>query len=255
MSDALEMVLKDAIKKIVAEAMLEVAQGGLSAAAAPAIRSTVSAAAAAAPSIPVPAMPAPCLGWERFIFAMKSLCFGGLALGMCGFASSCLFPTDDAVAANDAAWLQQVHREAMENRGNWGGYGHHRYHYDPNLLDINDPNDPDVAACMAEEEGKVPQKLTWADLADPAKLKAMYKTNAFLHAQPEDLTAIVIFYELEKMATGQPIHLQDIPGDFKNSLPCGWRPAFDAVTAHTPGPPQLLPMPADFIGPFAPYYN
>jgi hypothetical protein len=155
------------------------------------------------------------------------------------------------MAAQDAAWMQQIHQEAQYE----DYYHHHRPYIDPKLLDINDPNDPDVAACMSEEAGNVPQKLTWDALADPAKLKSMYKTNTYLHAQPEDLTAIVIFYELEKMAKGQPIHLADIPGDFKNSLPCAWRPAFDAVTRNTPTPPQLLPMPADFIGPFAPYYN
>src|SRR5262249_18768208 len=151
--------------------------------------STVAATTASA------APAAACMGWEKFLFALKSLAFGGFALGACGFASSTLFPSDEAMAAQDAAWMQQIHQEAQ-----YEDYYHHRRPYiDPNLLAINDQTDPDVAACMAEESGNVPQKLTWDPLADPAKLKSMYKTNTYLHAQPEDLTAIVIFYEIEKM--------------------------------------------------------
>ena len=263
MSDTLETVLKETIKRIMAEAIAEAAAGG-KLMPAMAAQSPVAAMAAAAPSVPCPTIPGGPVGWERFIFGLKSLALGGFALGMCGFASNTLFPTDDAMAAQDAAWMQQVHQEAQAQKGhmghwdggNWVDYGYHRRPYiDPKLLDINDPNDPDVAACMAEDQQDIPTKLTWADLADPAKLKAMYKHNAFLHAQPEDLTAIVIFFELSKMAKGEAIHLQDIPADFKNALPCAWRPAFDAVTAHVPQPLPMLPMPKDFIGPFAQYYN
>jgi hypothetical protein len=123
--------------------------------------------------------------------------------------------------------------------------GSHQWH-DP-VTSLNDPNDPSVSACMAEGASDVPTQLTWSDLWNPTKIQAMIKHDIFLHASPEDLTAIVLFFELTKMAKGQPIHLEDIPNDFRDSLPCKWQPAYNAVTAQVPHPIPLAPVPDDFI--------
>jgi hypothetical protein len=247
MSDVLETVLKDAIKKIIAEAMAESAAAGLS----PAFATACAAPAIRQPCPVIPTNPVSVAGncWERVAIALKSLILGAFVLGACGLASAILFPSSFARAANDLAWLQDVHRQvAMEER-------RHRS-YDPNLLtSLNDPADPAVAACMAANQEEVPQKLTWSDLANPSKLIAMYKHDMFLHADADDLTAIVLFYELTRLAKGQPVSLKDLPADFKNSLPCKWLPAFNAVTAQFPEPVPLPPVPVDFIGPFAQYFD
>lgn len=246
MSDILETAIKDAIKRIIAEAMAESAAAGLSpafatASAAPALRLPRTAA------IPNP-IAATGTGWERVCIAFKSLILGAFVLGACGAVSAVLFPSSFAQAANDLAWMQEVHRHVVEEE--------HRHHvHDPNLLSLNDPADPAVAACMAERQEDVPQQLTWTDLANPSKLIAMYKHDVFLHADADDLTAIVLFYELARLAKGQPVTLKDLPADFKNSLPCKWLPAFNAVTAQFPEPVPLPPVPVDFIGPFAEYFN
>jgi hypothetical protein len=245
MSDVLETVLKDAIKKIIAEALAESAAAGLS----PAF-----ATAVAAPAMrrPCPAIPNPVTGggivWERLCIAFKSMILGAFVLGTCGLVSAVLFPSTFARAANDWAWMQDVHRQVVEEERR-----HHLRH--PELTSLNDPADPVVAACMAERQEEVPQKLTWSDLANPSKLIAMYKHDLFLHADADDLTAIVLFYELTRLAKGQPISLKDLPADFKNSLPCKWLPAFNAVTAQFPEPQPLPPVPVDFIGQFAPYFD
>jgi hypothetical protein len=253
MSDALEAVLKDAIKKIIAEAIAESTAAGLKPACATPVPAAPAAAAAIAcrtPRVPVVTS----TGWERFKIAAKSLALGAFALGACGVASNILFPADWAQAANDWAWMQNVHKQAQAEEQ------HHHLHfqrpgYDPDLTDINDPADPAVSACMAQNQQNVPQKLTWSDLANPSKLISMYKSDLFLHADADDLTAIVMFYEITRMAKGEPISLKDLPADFKNSLPCKWLPAFNAVTAAYPEPTPLPPVPKDFIGPFVPYFN
>jgi hypothetical protein len=247
MSDELEAVLKIAIKKIIAEALAESAAAGLK----PAFATAAASAPAAIPVRVSPRAPVPgCSGWERLVFGLKTLALGALALGACGIASNILFPSDWARAANDWAWMENVHRQAQLAEHHFNRPG-----YDPHLTDINDPADPAVAACMAQNQGNVPQKLTWADLANPGKLISMYKSDLFLHADADDLTAIVIFYELQRMARGEPVNLKDLPNDFKNSLPCKWLPAFNAITAAYPEPTPLPPVPKDFIGPFAPYFE
>ncbi|MEZ0223525.1 MAG: hypothetical protein ACAH83_03150 [Alphaproteobacteria bacterium] len=245
MSDVLETVLKDAIKKIIAEAMAESAAAGLSPAFATA--STARAIRPPCAAIPNPAAAAG-TGWERVCIAFKSLILGAFVLGTCGLVSAVLFPSNFARAANDWAWMQDVHRQVVAEE--------RRHHvHNPELTSLNDPADPAVAACMAANQEEVPQKLTWADLANPSKLIAMYKRDVFLHADADDLTAIILFYELSRLAKGQPITLKDLPADFKNSLPCKWLPAFNAVTAQFPEPQPLPPVPVDFIGPFAPYFD
>lgn len=244
MSDVLETVLKDAIKKIIAEAMAESAAAGLSPAFA-----TASAARAIRP--PRPATPNPAaagVGWERVCIAFKSLVLGAFVLGTCGLVSAVLFPSSFARAANDWAWMQDVHRQVVAEE-------RRQLARRPELTSLNDPADPVVAACMAANQEEVPQKLTWRDLANPSKLIAMYKRDVFLHADADDLTAILLFYELTRLAKGQPITLKDLPADFKNSLPCKWLPAFNAVIEHFPEPQPLPPVPVDFIGPFAPYFD
>jgi hypothetical protein len=254
MSDELEAVLKIAIKKIIAEAIAETAAAGLK----PAL---AGCAPAAAPVCPAPRVPVAVsgTGWERLKIAAKSLAIGAFALGSCGLASAFLFPADWAQAANDMAWMQNVHKEAQaqEQKQHALQLQVHliRPSYDPNLTDINDPADPAVAGCMAQNTQNVPQKLTWADLASPSKLISMYKSDLFLHADADDLTAIIIFYELQRMARGESVNLKDLPADFKNSLPCKWLPAFNAVTAQYPAPTPLPPVPKDFIGPFVPYFE
>lgn len=246
MSDVLETVLKDAIKKIIAEAMAESAAAGLT----PAFATASAAPAMRLPPAAIPAAvnAATGTGWERVAIAFKSLVLGAFALGACGMATAVLFPSSWERAANDWAWMQDVHRQVVEEQ--------HRHHvHDPNLLSLNDPADPAVAACMAANKEDVPQKLSWSDLTNPSKLIAMYKHDMFLHADADDLTAIVLFYELSRLAKGQPVTLKDMPADFKNSLPCDWLPAFNAVTAQFPEPQPLPPVPVDFIGPFAPYFQ
>jgi hypothetical protein len=250
MSDELEAVLKIAIKKIIAEAIAESAAAGLK----PACATGVLAPTPVCPSPRIPSPVAAGCGWERVKVAAKSLAIGAFALGACGAASAFLFPADWAQAANDWAWMQNVHQQAQAEEQ------HHHSHfqrpgYDPDLTDINDPADPAVSACVAQNQPNVPQKLTWADLASPSKLISMYKSDLFLHADADDLTAIVIFYELQRMARGEPVTLKDLPADFKNSLPCKWLPAFNAVTAQYPAPTPLPPVPKDFIGPFVPYFQ
>lgn len=254
MSDALEVALKEAIKKIMAEAIAEqMAQRGLSPAGA------ITSQASAALQCPTPPVEETCfppvqmLGpcWQKLIFSLKTLCLAGFALGCCGFASAALFPSDNAQAAHDAAWLQTVHRDAVADRARQaarfrGTRG--PYDYTDPVTSLNDPNDPVVAECMAQGEA-IPTQLTWNDLWNMDKVMNLVKHNAYLHASPEDLTAILLFYQLRKLSKGQPIRLEDIPADFKNALPCQWRPVFDVVTAGHPGPALLPPVPADFIGP------
>lgn len=257
MSDALELAIKDAIKKMMAEALAETmaaqaGQGGAvpsSLTAAIARPASASVAPAAGTCFPPVQMPGP--SWQKIIFSLKTLCLAGFALGCCGFAQAALFPSDNAQAANDMAWMQTVHRDAMADRASQAARlhtAHGPYDYTDPVTSLNDPNDPVVAECMAQGED-VPTKLTWNDLWNMDKVMNLVKHDAFLHAAPEDLTAILMFYELRKMSKGQPIRLDDIPADFKNALPCKWRPVFDVVTAGHPGPQPLLPMPADFIGP------
>ena len=253
MSDALELAIKETIKKMMAEALAETmaAHSGQVLSKGAALASPVTAAATAACPATAPVqMLGPC--WQKLIFSLKTLCLAGFALGCCGFASAALFPSENAMAANDMAWMQTVHRDAMADRARQAARQHTTttrgpYDYTDPVTSLNEPNDPVVAECMAEGEA-IPTKLTWNDLWNMDKVMNLVKHNAYLHASPEDLTAILLFYQLRKMSKGQPIRLEDIPADFKNALPCQWRPVFDVVTAGHPGPQPLLPMPADFIG-------
>ncbi|TAL40288.1 MAG: hypothetical protein EPN97_00115 [Alphaproteobacteria bacterium] len=255
MSDSLELVLKETIKKIMAEAIAEQVAAAQRGGMLPQGASVPCPAPAAETCLQPVQMPGPC--WQKIIFSLKTLCLAGFALGCCGFASAALFPSEGAQAANDIAWMQTVHRDAMADRARQAARLHTArgpYDYTNPVTSLNDPNDPVVAECMAQGE-EVPTKLTWNDLWNMDKVMNLVKHDAFLHAAPEDLTAILLFYQLRKLSKGQPIRLDDIPADFKNALPCQWRPVFDVVTAGHPGPTPLPPVPVDFIGPFAPYFE
>lgn len=267
MADALEMMLKDAIKKIVTEAIAETMSERM----VPAGAGRIGVPSSAIASAPVQACTdmsrRGVVKWERLTIALKSLGLGAFALAACGLCSTVLFPPDFAQAANDVLYYESRHaddwdRADMDNANwrpgdgpdhdgqHWDGHHHHHHHMPTNFDDMYDDEDrAAVEACMEENGEPLPQHLTWKDLFNFNKIHTMIKRDVFLHAGADDLTAIVLFYELRKMIRGEPITLRDLPNDFKNALPCKWRPVFNAVTAGVPEPVPLAPLPPDFIPP------
>lgn len=210
MSDNLEEVLKQAVKKIIADAMIEAA--GQHAIAGQAAMVSVPA------SVPTQkAMQAFSIWREKLKFVSKSAACAACAAFTCGIIGITLFAPELAQAAV-------------------GGdlYGHQYYALPDTTID--------------SASGRPVEDVSWKDLANMNKVEEMLKEGAILHAAPGDLSAIVIFFMLRKMAKGERIDINNLQESFKDSLPEAWHPVYNAVVEEYP---QLVmpPVPNWFSAP------
>ena len=224
MSDNLELILKEAVKKIIAEAVAEAA--GQQAV------QMVRATAMPAPSLMRCAKPTQAFSiWrEKFMLASKSVACLAAAGLVCGVVGITLFAPELAQAA-------------------MGGdmYGHSYYALPAPAID-GSPSSPADAQGWQGWHGRRVAEVSWKDLASMDKVEEMLKEGAILHAAPEDLSAIVIFFMLRKLAKGEPIHINNLQSDFRDSLPEYWLPAYDAIIDEYPEH-QLDPLPHWFAAP------
>ena len=210
MSDNLEEVLKQAVKKIIAEAMVEAAAQhavvGL-----PSAEPSVSA-------ISAPELPQSFSIWrEKLKFVSKSAACAAFGVLTCGIIGIMLFAPELAQAAIG---------------GNLTG---HEYYALPSAIE-GAPAERTVA------------EVSWRDLASMDKVEQMLKKGAILHASPEDLSAIVIFFMLRKMAKGERIDIRNLQTYFHDSLPDDWQPVYNAIVEEYPQM-EMPPVPHWFAPP------